>query len=131
MEEHGLRTHQALCSNIVFFVRESRVCHIIIRIQFHIAYECPLPHIALLYIHRRFVARAINLNRLEPLKTKYGASVMAAYRSACLLLSALRSLHGRHPKTTYRQNFFWSGAFSACVSIPYCFPHSRITNATV
>lgn len=71
---------------------------------------------ALLYIHRRYFATAIKLNKDDPLKTKYGASVMAACRSACLLLSSLRSLYGAHPQLASRQTFFWSGAFSAVVS---------------
>ncbi|KAH8116265.1 fungal-specific transcription factor domain-containing protein [Phellopilus nigrolimitatus] len=69
----------------------------------------------LLYIHRRYFATAIRLNSANPLKTKYGASVMAACRSACLLLSGLRSLYGAHPKPASKQSFFWSGAFSACI----------------
>ncbi|THH10738.1 hypothetical protein EW145_g1121 [Phellinidium pouzarii] len=69
----------------------------------------------LLYIHRRYFATAIKLNSVDPLKTKYGASVMAACRSACLLLSSLRSLYGAHPNLAVKQSFFWSGAFSACI----------------
>ncbi|KAI5124204.1 hypothetical protein M0805_005054 [Coniferiporia weirii] len=69
----------------------------------------------LLYIHRRYFATAIKLNSSDPLKTKYGASVMAACRSACLLLSGLRSLYGVYPNVASKQSFFWSGAFSACI----------------
>ncbi|KAL5537067.1 hypothetical protein ACEPAF_890 [Sanghuangporus sanghuang] len=69
----------------------------------------------LLYIHRRYFATAIKLNNKDPLRTKYGASVMAACRSACLLLSSLRSLYGAYPCLASRQTFFWSGAFSAII----------------
>lgn len=69
----------------------------------------------LLYIHRRYFATAIRLNSQDPLKTKYGASVMAVTRSACLLLASLRSLWGVHPAMAAKQQFFWSGAFSSII----------------
>ena len=74
---------------------------------------------ALLYIHRRYFATAIRLNSQDPLKTKYGASVMAVTRSACLLLASLRSLWGVHPIMAAKQQFFWSGAFSSIVGIAF------------
>lgn len=43
---------------------------------------------------------------------------MAVCRSACLLLSALRSLYGTHPCLASKQPFFWSGAFSSIVRLP-------------
>lgn len=55
------------------------------------------------------------MNKEDPVKTKYGASVLAASRSACLLLSSLRSLYGAHKDMASKQSFFWSGAFSAVV----------------
>ncbi|EJD07390.1 uncharacterized protein FOMMEDRAFT_164371 [Fomitiporia mediterranea MF3/22] len=69
----------------------------------------------LLYIHRKYFATAIRMNSVDPLATKYGASVMAACRSACLLLSSLRSLYGVYPCKASKQPFFWSAAFSSII----------------
>ncbi|KAF7971060.1 hypothetical protein HWV62_22108 [Athelia sp. TMB] len=69
----------------------------------------------LLYIHRSYFAQAIHEAPLDPLKHKFGPSVMASYRGSYRLISGLRDLYLAHPETTARQQYFWSIVFSACV----------------
>lgn len=69
----------------------------------------------LMYIHRTFLVWALQ-DPDDPLKHKYAASVRAAYRSACQLVSTLQSLYRVHPEMASRVWFFWSSLFSACVS---------------
>ena len=73
------------------------------------------PHEDLLYIHRSYLAQAMRELPKDPLGHRFSASVMAAYRSSCRLISALRSCYTAYPKMTGRVWFFWSGVFSACV----------------
>ncbi|KZP14746.1 hypothetical protein FIBSPDRAFT_921339 [Athelia psychrophila] len=70
----------------------------------------------LLYIHRSYFARAIHEEPLNPLKHKYGPSVMASYRSAYRMISGLRDLYDHGPEIAKQQRYFWSSLFSACVS---------------
>lgn len=69
----------------------------------------------LLYIHRSYFAQAIRQESENPLRHIYAPSVLATYRSACRLISALRSVYVLHPQITGEVWFFWSGIFSACV----------------
>lgn len=71
----------------------------------------------LLFIHRNFFAQAIINEPLNPLKHKYGPSVMASYRSAYKIMSGLRDLHAIHPKPTSKLDYHWAVMFSACVII--------------
>ncbi|THH13451.1 hypothetical protein EW146_g6764 [Bondarzewia mesenterica] len=69
----------------------------------------------LLYIHRSYLAQAIRELPTDPLKHKYSSSVLAAYHSACRLISGLRSCYVAYPRMTGNVWFFWSGVFSACI----------------
>ncbi|KZP08686.1 hypothetical protein FIBSPDRAFT_840069 [Athelia psychrophila] len=69
----------------------------------------------LLYIHRRYFAQAIHEEPLNPLKHKYGPSVMASYRSAYRMVCSLKDLYDDHPETTNQQHHFWDCMFSGCV----------------
>lgn len=71
----------------------------------------------LLYIHRSYFAQAIRQDSENPLRHPYAPSVLATYRSACRLISALRGLCVLHPQMTVQVWFFWSGIYSACVSL--------------
>lgn len=67
------------------------------------------------YIHRSYFARAIREKPLDPLKHKYGHSVMVSYRGACQVIHGLRNLYDMYPKSTGEQQYFWSAMFAACV----------------
>ncbi|KAF8631863.1 hypothetical protein AX15_002133 [Amanita polypyramis BW_CC] len=69
----------------------------------------------LLYIHRSYFAQAIRQDSKNPLRHIYAPSVLATYRSACRLISALRGLFALHPQMTGQIWFFWSGIYSACI----------------
>jgi hypothetical protein len=69
----------------------------------------------LLYIHRSYFAQAIRQDSENPLRHIYAPSVLATYRSACRLISALRDVYALHPQFTGEVWFFWSGIYSACV----------------
>ena len=109
--EYGHQTPCKHCNSTNVSVQENPVCCY----SRHHEQVFNLYRLVLLYIHRRYFAGAIKLNRQEPMKCKYGASVLATIRSACLLLSSLRSLYGKYPEPASKQCYFWSGAFSACV----------------
>ncbi|PAV19946.1 hypothetical protein PNOK_0488000 [Pyrrhoderma noxium] len=83
----------------------------------------------LLYAHRRYVVRALKLNRSDPLQTKYHQSILGSLQSANILLGTLRSLLGVHMKIVSRVAFFWTSAFSALFvlgSLVYVSPHCGI-----
>ncbi|KAG7093883.1 hypothetical protein E1B28_007522 [Marasmius oreades] len=69
----------------------------------------------LLYLHRSFFAQALREDASNPLRTRYAPSLMATYRSACRLISSLKSLYPNHPAFTETSWFFWSGVFSSCI----------------
>ena len=52
---------------------------------------------------------------VDPLKSKYAQSVLAAFRSALYITTAVRSLYSQIPLSV-RYFMFWSHAFSASVS---------------
>ncbi|KAI0048107.1 hypothetical protein FA95DRAFT_1518037 [Auriscalpium vulgare] len=68
----------------------------------------------LLYIHRSYFAQALRESE-EPLQHKYSQSVMAAYRSALVLIASLKNLNTVHPKLSSRVWYFWSGFYTSCV----------------
>ena len=112
MEEAGRAIPRKPCNNTAWSARESRVGSAIENSN-KLTESGP----ALLYIHRRFFSAAIKINDEDPLQTKYGPSVMAVTRSACLIISSLRGLYGAHPDLAPKQPFFWYGAFSSIVSL--------------
>lgn len=69
----------------------------------------------LLYIHRSYFAQAIRQDSENPLRHPYAPSVLATYRSASRLISALKGLYGLHPQMAGQVWFFWSGIYSACI----------------
>ncbi|KAK2463713.1 hypothetical protein APHAL10511_004464 [Amanita phalloides] len=69
----------------------------------------------LLYIHRSYFAQAIRQDSQNPLTHLYAPSVLATYRSARRLISALRGVYALHPQVTGQVWFFWSGVYSACI----------------
>ncbi|KAF8892108.1 hypothetical protein BD779DRAFT_1437104 [Infundibulicybe gibba] len=69
----------------------------------------------LLYIHRSYFAQAIRDDSTNPLGHKYAPSVLATFRSACRLISSLKTLHPLYPTMVSHVWFFWSGIFSSCI----------------
>jgi len=69
----------------------------------------------ILYLHRGFVSQALHEGKVEPLRSKYAPSVLAAYRSACNLLTGLRHAYTMEPGMTKRLFFLWTHAYTATV----------------
>lgn len=79
------------------------------------------PHLALLYLHRSFFARAISDHPKDPLGSPYGASVLAAYRSAGALVALMRNLHTQLQEPSERMWFLWTHMFSCAVRMLFSF----------
>ena len=71
---------------------------------------------ALLYVHRAYFAQALRERPLDPLKHKFGLSVMALYRSAYRIVEASRLSMKLEPQIFYRSNMAPSKNLSAAVS---------------
>lgn len=69
----------------------------------------------LLYMHRSFFARALSEHPKDPLGSPYGASVIAAYRSAGSLVALMRNLHSQLTELTERIFFLWGHMFSCAI----------------
>ncbi|KAI0275236.1 fungal-specific transcription factor domain-containing protein [Gloeopeniophorella convolvens] len=72
---------------------------------------------ALLNIHRAYFAQALRENPLDPLKHKYGLSVMALYRSAYRLVEGCTQTYQAKPPgfLFFRTNFASSKVLSAAI----------------
>jgi hypothetical protein len=70
---------------------------------------------SLLYLHRSFFARAISDHPNDPLGSPYGASVLAAYRSAGALVALMRNLHNQLKEPTERLWWLWTHMFSCAI----------------
>ncbi len=73
---------------------------------------------ALFYMHRGFFAQGLDDNPNDPMGSKYGPSVLAAYRSACSFVGLIESLFKQHPVLTERMWFLFTRVFSCSVSTP-------------
>lgn len=69
----------------------------------------------LLYLHRSFFARAISDHPKDPLGSPYGASVIAAYRSAGSLVALMGNLHAQLKEPSERIWFLWTHMFSCAI----------------
>ncbi|KAI0066532.1 hypothetical protein BV25DRAFT_1988290 [Artomyces pyxidatus] len=70
---------------------------------------------ALLNIHRAYFAQAMRERPIDPLKHKYGLSVMALYRSAYRLVECCRSTMMTAPTIFFRSNLACSKVLSAAI----------------
>jgi hypothetical protein len=78
--------------------------------------------IVLLYIHRGFFAKAITDHPLNPLRSQYAPSFLAAYRASATILQTVRDQFAVHPKLCSRFWSMWTFAFTASVSAcPFTF----------
>ncbi|TFK75639.1 hypothetical protein BDN72DRAFT_757359 [Pluteus cervinus] len=71
----------------------------------------------LLFLHRGFFAQAMSENPQDPLRSKYGHSVTAAYASSCTVLSDIRGQFSKKPLLCGRIWRMWSYAFSAAIVV--------------
>ena len=71
--------------------------------------------LVLLNIHRRYFSQALQDSPVDPLKHRYGPSVMAIYRSAWRLIVSHSSIADCIPDIIARIPIIWSQAFSAAV----------------
>ncbi|OBZ66412.1 GTP-binding protein Rho3 [Grifola frondosa] len=69
----------------------------------------------LLYMHRGFFARAISDHPKDPFGSPYGASFIAAYRSAGSLVALVRNIHSQLKELTERMWFLWTHLFSCSI----------------
>lgn len=71
---------------------------------------------ALLYIHRCFYAHAIETHPADPMKSQYGASFSAGFKSACTILRSVTKQFMLFPRQIVRFWVLWTHGFSATVS---------------
>lgn len=69
----------------------------------------------LLYIHRSFFAQAIIEYPMNPLKSPYAPSFLAAYRASATILRTIREHFAVRPELCSRFWQMWTYAFSAAV----------------
>ena len=87
-----------------------------------ISYQIAEPLVALFYMHRGYFAQALEDNPNDPIGSKYAASVLAAYSSACSFVGLIESLYQQHPELLERMWFFFTHVFSCAVGGIYlCF----------
>ncbi|KAJ7699214.1 hypothetical protein B0H17DRAFT_1049209 [Mycena rosella] len=80
--------------------------------------RCVLEHIretVLMYIHRSFFAQAIIEQPVNPLKSTYAPSFLAAYRASATILKSVRDQFAVMPNACARFWTMWTFAFSAAV----------------
>ncbi|KDQ62970.1 hypothetical protein JAAARDRAFT_188604 [Jaapia argillacea MUCL 33604] len=85
----------------------------------------------LLHLHRGYFAQALQDLPDEPLKHKYGVSVMATYRSAYRLIVGLDESHKIAPKHCTKNYLAWSHALSASIVMCLLVTRARKCNMTV
>ena len=81
----------------------------------------------MLYIHRSFFARAIIDHPVNPLRSPYAASFLAAYRASATILRTIREHFAIQPALCSRFWHMWTFAFSAAVSVSFCMPITLLT----
>ncbi|KAJ7848323.1 fungal-specific transcription factor domain-containing protein [Mycena leptocephala] len=69
----------------------------------------------LMYIHRSFFAQAIIEEPVNPLKSAYAPSFLAAYRASATILKSVREQFAVTPNACARSWTMWTFAFSAAV----------------
>ncbi|KAF8172439.1 fungal-specific transcription factor domain-containing protein [Pholiota molesta] len=80
--------------------------------------RCVLDHARetiLMYIHRSFFAQAIIEHPVNPLKSVYAPSFLAAYRASSTILKSIREQFNVWPNSCSRFWVMWTFAFSAAV----------------
>ncbi|KAG1769830.1 hypothetical protein EDD22DRAFT_868114 [Suillus occidentalis] len=95
-------------------------------------------HLTLLYVHRCFFAEAVSNNPADPMSSPFAPSFLAGYRSACELISGLRTQFDLFPAQIARFWVLWTHAFSSSVMLSSVVTHasgngsrSKITTAAL
>ena len=70
----------------------------------------------LVYLHRNFFAQALYDHPIDPFRSQYAPSFLAAYESACTVLGALKDQFTMFPHEAARYWPLWTHAFSSAVS---------------
>lgn len=86
-----------------------------------------LRYTVLMYIHRSFFAKAIIEYPVNPLRSPYAASFLAAYRASSTILKSTKEQFEIWPNSCSRFFPMWTFSFSAAVSVQLfilCFPLS-------
>ncbi|KAJ7623430.1 hypothetical protein FB45DRAFT_925655 [Roridomyces roridus] len=78
---------------------------------------------ALFYMHRGFFVHALEDNTQDVMGSKYSASLLAAYTSACTFVGLIESLHKQHPALTERMWFYFMHVFSCAVHCAWVHSH--------
>ncbi|KAJ6591842.1 fungal-specific transcription factor domain-containing protein [Mycena vulgaris] len=74
-----------------------------------------IKEITLFYMHRGFFAQALEDSPQDPMGSRYGPSVLAAYTSACTFVGLIESLFKQHPALTERLWFYFMHVFSCAI----------------
>ncbi|KAL1681609.1 fungal-specific transcription factor domain-containing protein [Schizophyllum commune] len=69
----------------------------------------------LLFIHRSFFAQAILEQPINPLKSNYAPSFLAAYRASTTILKSVKELYEIAPSSAARHLSMWTQAFGAAI----------------
>ncbi|KAF8314689.1 hypothetical protein DL93DRAFT_2058040, partial [Clavulina sp. PMI_390] len=88
----------------------------------------------LVYLHRGWLARALAEHPDDPFKSRFAASVLAAHRSSCAILSGVRNALYLLPRLMPRVFFLWIHAFSAAMvlaTIVIRCPSSNLTTSSL
>ncbi|KAG1819148.1 uncharacterized protein BJ212DRAFT_1344338 [Suillus subaureus] len=95
-------------------------------------------HLTLLYVHRCFFAEAVSNNPTNPMSSPFAPSFLAGYRSACELISGLRTQFDLFPAQIARFWVLWTHAFSSSVMLSSVVTHasgsgsrSKVTTAAL
>ncbi|RPD64670.1 hypothetical protein L226DRAFT_528955 [Lentinus tigrinus ALCF2SS1-7] len=68
-----------------------------------------------LNLHRPYLSQALKDSAEDPLRHRYGASVMIIYRSAWRILNAVQSAYRTAPGITARMNLLWSQSLACAI----------------
>lgn len=81
--------------------------------------------LALLNLHRPYFSLAVKEASDDPLRHKYGASVLSIYRSAWRILTTMQSAYRAAPGITSRYGLVWSHSLACAVRLNGCLYASK------
>lgn len=81
----------------------------------------------LLHIHRSFFAQAIIESPVNPLKSQYAQSFLAAYRASSTILRTIRAQYANTPHLCARFWSIWQYGFSAAVRRSFVYNSCSLT----
>ncbi|KAG8831636.1 hypothetical protein FRC17_002828 [Serendipita sp. 399] len=71
--------------------------------------------VMLLCLHKAYFASALLEPPFDPMKSQYSRSLMAAFASACAIVSHIRPLFSQEPIMVMTVSFLWTQCFTAAV----------------